>query len=332
MKRSGFLASLALAALCLAVGLSGCGGNSSTAATPKKIKLAGVIFQDDQFFRLIKFGMQDAAKKYDVDLLEGNSNNKPETEQQMLENFQTKKVDAIIISPLSFKGSVAALKDAHDKGIVIVTNNTAINADFPEGDVECSNEDLGSQTGKAAVKYINEKLGGKANVAIVAFKSQNAEQSDQRTGGFKKEITALPGVKIVTEQDAWLTETSQKLVGDILTAHPEVNIVYGANEGGTSGAVLAAMDHKASKVAVFGTDVSDQLIGYLQSKDDILQAITAQKPYDMGVRSVEIALHAIKKEPYDKKVVLNGVCLSRSDPDGIAKFSEQLKQWTAGGK
>ncbi len=331
MTRSCFLTSLAVGVLALAGGLNGC-GSSTTAGDSQKIKMAGIIFQDDQFFRLIKFGMEDAAKKNDIDLLEGNSNNKPETEQQMIENFETKKVGAILISPLTFKGSVAALKDAHDKGIVIVTNNTAIDADFPEGDVECSNEDLGSQTGKAAVKYINDKLGGKANVAIVAFKSQNAEQSDARTGGFKKEIATLPGVTIITEQDAWLTESSQKLVGDILTAHPEVNIVYGANEGGTSGAVLAAMDHRSSKVAVFGTDVSDQLIGYLQSNDDILQAITAQKPYDLGVQSVEIALHAIKKEPYDRKIVLNGVCLARTDPDGIAKFSEQLKQWTAGGK
>jgi len=40
-----------------AAGLSGC-------ARSDKKKIAGIVFQEDQFFRLVLFGMRDAAAKH----------------------------------------------------------------------------------------------------------------------------------------------------------------------------------------------------------------------------------------------------------------------------
>ncbi|MGD0462047.1 MAG: substrate-binding domain-containing protein [Tepidisphaeraceae bacterium] len=320
-----------VACLSLAFGFVGCEKASNSSAT-KQLRMAGIIFQEDQFFRLILFGMKDAAKKNNIELLEGNSDNKPDKEFQLVQTYTSQNVDAILISPLSAKGSVAALKQAHDKGLIVVTNNTAIEADFPDADVECSAADLGHQTGAAARNYIEQKLGGKANIAILAFKSQVAEQSDARTGGFKDEVLKLPGVKIAAEQDAWLSDMAVQKAGEILTVHPEINIIYGANEGGTAGAVLAVKNAgKAGQIAVFGTDVSQQLLDFLQSPDNILQAITAQRPFEMGQRSVEAALAAIRHQPYDKKIILNGICLTHADPDGVTAYAKQLQDWTAGG-
>jgi ABC-type sugar transport system substrate-binding protein len=317
----------------LILGIGGCNKSSSSEAPQsKQIRMAGIIFQEDQFFRLILFGMRDASKKNNVALLEGNSDNKPDKEFQLVQTYTAQGVDAILISPLSAKGSIAALKQAHDKGIVVVTNNSSIDADFPSASVECSAADLGDQTGKAAVKYIQDKLGGNANIAILAFKSQVAEQSDARVGGFKNQVTKLPGVKIIAEQDAWLSDMAVQKAGEILTAHPEINIIYGANEGGTAGSVLAAKNAgKAGQVAVFGTDVSQQLLDFLQSPDNILQAITAQRPFEMGQKSVEAALAALNHTPGDAKVTLNGICLTRTDPDGIKAYARQLQDWMAGG-
>jgi ABC-type sugar transport system substrate-binding protein len=312
------------------LGPAGCGSKTETG--PKPIRMAGIIFQEDQFFRLIQLGMKDAAKKNNVELLDGNSDNKPDKEFQLVQTYTAQGVDAVIISPLSKTGSVAALKQANDKGIVVVTNNTTIAADFVSADVECSADDLGEQTGKAAVKYINEKLGGKAKIAVLAFKSQVAEQSDARTGGFKKQVLSLPGVTIVAEQDAWLSDMAVKKAGDILTANPDIDIIYGANEGGTTGAVLAVKNAgKAGKVAVFGTDVSQQALDFLLSPDNILQAITAQKPFEMGQQSVEMALKALHHETFDKTLMLNGTCLTRDDPDGVKAYAKQLQTWTASG-
>ncbi len=295
-------------------------------------KIAGMVFQEDQFFRLVLFGMRDAAKKAGVELLEGNSAMKPEKEIQLVNTYVARKVDAIILSPISAKGSVAALKQAADKGIKVVTYNTSVEGDLAVSAVASIEEDLGAQTGKAAKKYIEEKLGGKAKIAVFCFKSQAPEQSEARVGGFKKEVGTLPGVEFVAEQDAWLPELGVKRVGDVLTANPEVNIIWAANEGGTVGAVMAVKNaDKVGQVAVFGTDASEQLLGFLQSRDNILQAITSQRPTELGRLAVENALKAIKGEAVEKKVSLPGVCLSRTDPAGVAAFAKQLQEWIGAG-
>ena len=148
-----------------------------------------------------------------------------------------------------------------------------------------------------------------------------------RVRGFKNEVTKLSGVQIVAEQDAWLAEQAVKRVGDILTAHPDVNIVWGMNEGGTVGAVMAVKNSgKAGKVVVFGTDTGEQLADFLLSDDNILQAVTGQRPYEIGAMSVEAALKVLKGEPVEKKVSLPGFLLTREKPEEVRQFKERLKE------
>ncbi len=293
-----------------------------------RLKIAGIIFQEDQFFRLVLSGMREQAKAMNVDLLEANSNNKMEKEIELINTYIARKAAAICISPLSQTGSVTALKLAHDNGLKVVCYNTSIFTEAVSANVECSAADLGEQTGKAAREFIQKNLGGKAKIAIVAFKSQVPEQSDARTGGFKKEATQLSGVQIIAEQDGWLAEMAVKKVGDIMTANPDVNIIYAANEGGTIGAVLAVKNAgKAGQVFVFGTDVNEQLLEFLKSSDGILQAITAQQPVEVGRRALEFSVKAAQNNPVEKSLYLSGVCLSRTDLAAVQAYQIQLTEW-----
>ncbi len=300
---------------------------------PDRPKIAGIVFQEDQFFRLILFGMRDASQAAGVEFLEANSLNKPDREIQLVNTYIIRGVDAIAISPISSTASVTALKRAHEKGIKIVIQNSPIESDIAVATIESDQFDLGARCGAAAKEYIEKNFGGKAKVAILAYRSQVPEQSDQRSGGFKSEVTKLPGVKIVAEQDAWLAEMAVKKAGDILTANPDVNIIWAANEGGTVGSVMAVKNAgKAGKIAVFGTDTSEQLIGFLLSDNNILQAIAGQKPYDIGRMSVEAALNAIEGKPVEKSVVIPAFVLNRNDPAGVKEFEADLKELMGKGK
>ena len=306
----------------------GCGKKESGAAP--KVKIAGIIFQEDQFFRLVLFGMRDAAQKAEIELLEANSANKPDKEIQLVNTYIARKVDAIVISPLSSTASIAAIEQAHERGVKIITYNSTIDSDIPKSYVESDQFDLGAQSGRAARKYIEKKLGGKAKVAILAFKSQLPEQSNARSDGFRSEVTKLPGVRVVAEQDAWLAEMAVKKVGDIITAHPDINIVWAANEGGTVGSVMAVKNAgRAGTIAVFGTDISKQLMGFLLVEDDILQAITGQRPFEIGRKAVESAVKVLKNQPVEKKISMPGVLLGREDPDGVRAFEQKLDELVA---
>ena len=316
---------LLLSAIVLSVVFFGCGKKDDSKAD--KPKIAGIVFQEDQFFRLILFGMRDAAEKGGAEFLEANSLGKPDKEMQLVNTYIARKVDAIAISPLSSKASQTALKRAYDKGIKIITYNTTVDSDLPATYIESDQFDLGAQTGKVARKYIEEKLGGNAKIAILAAKSQVPEQSGQRCGGFKSEVSKLPGVQIVAEQDAWLAEMAVRKCGDILTANPDIDIIWAMNEGGTVGAVMAVKNSgKTGKVVVYGTDMSEQLISFLLSDDNILQAVTGQRPYQIGSMAVESALKVLRGEPVEKKISMPGVLLKRDDPEGIRAFEKRLKE------
>ena len=295
--------------------------------SPGQRKIAGIVFQEDQFFRLVLFGMRDAAARNGVDLLEANSAGKPDKEIQLINTYVASGVNAIVVSPLSAKASVIALERARAKGITIVTYNTNVEGDIAATYLESDQTGLGRATGVAAREYIETHLEGKANVALLAFQSQAPEQSTMRVNGFREEITKLPGVKIVAEQDAWLAEQAVRKGGDILTAHPDLDIVWGANEGATVGAVMAVKNAgKAGHVAVFGTDTGEQIAGFLLSEDGILQAVTGQQPFEIGSRAVESALSVLRGEKVEPKQSLPGVLLSRTDPEGVRKFAARLKE------
>lgn len=302
------------------------GGCNTRQPGQQKKRIAGIVFQEDQFFRLILFGMREAAKKNGAELLEANSAGRPDKELELINTYLANNVDAIVISPLSSKASVTALTRAREKGIVVITYNTTIEGDIPASFVESDQFDLGASTGKYARQYIENKLNGKATIAILAAHSQTPEQSGLRVGGFKSEISKLPHVRIVAEQDAWLAEAAVKKTGDILTANPGINVIWSMNEGGTVGAVMAVKNaHKAGKIAVFGTDNSEQLANFLLDEDNVLQAVTGQSPFEIGSLAVEAAMKVLKGEKVEKKVSLPGVLMSRDKPDEVRKFRERLK-------
>lgn len=302
---------------------AGCGGKNTA---PSQKRIAGIVFQEDQFFRLVLFGMRDAANKAGVELLEANSAGRPDKEIQLVNTYIAQGVDAIVISPLSARASMSALERAKEKGITVITYNTTVESAIPASFIESDQVELGASTGRAARAYIDSMLGGKATVALLGFQSQAPEIYKQRRDGFVNEITQLPGVKIVAEQDAWLAEQAVKKVGDILTAHPGVNLVWSANEGGTVGAVMAVKNSgRTGRVAVFGTDASDQLADFLLAQEPVLQAVTGQQPFLIGSRAVDAALGVLAQQQVSAKVALPGRLLTRTRPDDVRMFKSELQ-------
>jgi ABC-type sugar transport system substrate-binding protein len=295
--------------------------------SPNKTAFAAIGFQEDQFFKLAQSGMKASADKAGVELLTGSSAGSMDKEITLVDTYIAQKVSAIVIAPLNTKASAAALKRAHDAGIKIVTYDNAVEADFPESTIKSDPILLGRPTGEAAKKYIEAKLGGKAKIAVITYISLLPEAASQRNKGFLDEVKKLPGVKIVAQQDAWMAPEAVGVVETILTAHPDLDLIWAANEGGTVGAVTAVKNAgKAGKVRVFGTDISEQIADFLLAPDDILQAVTGQKPFEIGSMAVETAAKAVKGEKVEKKVNLPGAFFSRELPDEVRKYKQHLAE------
>ncbi|QEN08363.1 sugar ABC transporter substrate-binding protein [Oceanispirochaeta crateris] len=297
----------------------------------KKIVVGGIVFQEDQFMRLLSIGYQDAAKDAGVKILTGNTANDQTKESELINTYVAQNVAGIAVAPLNSESSVTVLKQANDAGVLIsVTNMDLSNAPYIVGGFTSDNYYLGKSVGVEAVKFIKENLDGKANIAILQFKSLIPEASTARVNGFLDEVQKLGSdITIVSDQDAWLQDAAFSTAGDMLTANPDIDIFFGANDGGTLGAVLAVKNAGLTgKAFVFGIDTGDQQITMLKSSDNILQAVCGQDPYNMGYMAMEALINAINGEDYSatkgKTEIVPGAVLNAADPAGIAAFEADM--------
>jgi len=164
----------------------------------------------------------------------------------------------------------------------------------------------------------------------VQFKSLLPEQSGARTQGF---LDALEGVniEIATDQDAWLQDRAITVASDILSANPDINIIFSANEGGTIGSTMAVENTgNAGKVFVFGFDGSEQMVQLLKDPANILQASISQDPYGIGVKTMETVIKAAKGEDISdtagKSFIVPGILLSRQNPAGLDAYIQDLQE------
>lgn len=298
----------------------------------KDIVVAGVVFQEDQFMKLLSLGYEDAAKVAGVKYLSGNTGNDQAKESELVNTYLAQKVNGLAIAPLNQDSSIAALENADKSGMKIsVTNLNLTNSPFIVGGYTSDNKNLGATSGKAAAQFIKEKLGGKAKIALVQFKSLLPQQSADRVNGFLEEVKKVnPDVEIVADQDAWLQDKAVATTGDMLTANKTINIIFAANDGGTIGSVMAVKNAGlAGKCFVFGIDTGDQQISMLKDSDNVLQAVTGQDPYAMGFKAMEVLIKNLLGEDTSaskgKTEIVPGVLVSRDDPAGIAKFESDLK-------
>jgi ABC-type sugar transport system substrate-binding protein len=270
----------------------------------------------------VQAGMQQAADEASVELLLGNTENKLDKEASLIDDYITRGVDAIVITPISADGSVAALKKAKDAGITIICFNTCVSEPgIASAFLVTKNEDLGTKTGEAAVKFIQDELGGNAKIGIL--NCDQFEGCPPRKEGFLAQVEALPDVEIVADQAGWLADKAQPVAEAMLQANPDINLLWSANEGGTVGEANAVKTlGLGGEVYVFGTDMNNQMGQMLIADDDILQGVTGQAPYQMGYDALNTALDALAGESVEEYVNTPTIFFGRGDDTMIQQFMD----------
>jgi ABC-type sugar transport system substrate-binding protein len=117
-------------------------------------------------------------------------------------------------------------------------------------------------------------------------------------------MKTLPGVKIVAKQIAEDQAIAENTVQNILTANPDLNIIFCWNESSFEGALAAVKSAgKAKQVKVFGVDMSPKVTQAFRSEESVGGVVT-QEPVQIGYVAVENAILAAqgKKISADTRV------------------------------
>lgn len=307
-------------------------GGSKPAGDGKKM-IAGMVFQEDQFFKTLSAGYQAAADDLGYEIQLTNTNNDQSKETDALNTYVAQGVLGVAISPLNTQVSPAAVEDASKAGLKVAICNASRDA-FPYAAASYSADNFSfcKQTGEAAVKFIKEHYEADyvLKIGVVQFKTQVPEQSAERVKGFFAALDEA-GVKyeIVADQDAWLQDMAVETAGDMLSAHPDMDIIYAANDGGTVGSVMAVENAGLKgKTFVFGTDGSEQIVSLLKNDNNILQAVTAQDAFKIGYSAVEALVNSIEGKTFEgegKTNIIPGIPLLRGDDANLDAYLADLQ-------
>lgn len=272
------------------------------------------------FAEVIK-GQEDAAKDLGVEFKIVSSDNEVSKESDNVSAFVAQGVNAICISPLSSDASVAAIEAADAAGIPVVNWNTTVNSEVPKGFVGVSNYDLGKLTGEYAADYIAKNFPDGCKMAILVNSSY--EVGVERCQGFKDAVANVAGLEIVAEQDAELQEEGLDITEQILTANPDIDVLWAWNQTSLLGAVAALENAGRKDIVVMGTDMSVDLAKDMLESDVQLQAITTQQPYEIGYQAVANAVKAAKGETVEKETLIDLYTYTKEKPDEIQKYIDE---------
>jgi ribose transport system substrate-binding protein len=169
----------------------------------------------------------------------------------MMRDVIQRGVDGIIFHTHNNSAVAPLVKQASDQGIAIVIVNQDIPT-FPapvNGVVGYKERKTDQKMGQHAV----EISGGKAKIGVI--EGLPGYDSTERVGGFLDGIKGSAGMDVVAKQPGgWDVQGGNKTAQDMLQAHPEIDMIFAANDYMAEGALQAAKALHRDNVTILGSD------------------------------------------------------------------------------
>ena len=289
-SRSFVIASVLGLALCACGGgkSDSSSGSSTTASTAAGSKVIGVSIQnrEAQFYQDMEGGLKSEAAKYGYTVQVVDASRDNAKQQSQVEDFISKKVAAIVLTPYDSQAIGSAIVEANNAGIPVFTADIASTAKQGKvvAHIASDNVQGGAQAGKlmcAAVKS--------GSVAIIDEPEVTSVQD--RVKGFKTAVAAgCPAVKIVADIDGGGERAkASSVMDDLLQSHKDLKGVFGINDDSALGAAKSIQAAGLSgKIAVVGYDATTEAQAAIKAGTMYGDAI--QHPDQIGSKTID-AIH-----------------------------------------
>lgn len=198
-------------------------------------------------------GVKMEAKKYHYKtfMLGPQSGADYATQASMIRDVINRGVDGIIFHTHNNAAVAPLIKQAVAAGIAVVIVNQDLTA-FPapiHAVVGYRERKTDEKMGRYAVNLMH----GKAKIGLI--EGLPGYDSTERIGGFKDGIKGHPGMDVVASQPGnWDVPGGNKTALDMLQAHPEINLIFAANDFMAEGAYQAAKTLHRNDLTILGSD------------------------------------------------------------------------------
>ena len=293
-----------IAILCLLVAVTGiiilsCSGENSPQDSYKIAVIAKSTVSD--FWQNVRRGVKAAATEYNIEIsFDGPENEEDYVAQnEMITSAVARGADAIVLSAIDFHESVDAVNAAIAAGVEVVMIDSGVDSDRISSFIGTDNYGAGRLAGEAALDAASEHSGNdNSNVNTADDYSEvviglvnydpNSENGQEREAGLRA-VAEENGATVagVVNVDSNIESATAGAI-ELLSEHPEINVIVGFNEWTTLGVGYAVEQlGLADRVAAVGFDSNVVSIGMLETGE--MDALVVQNPFAIGYLGVKSA-------------------------------------------
>jgi ribose transport system substrate-binding protein len=227
-----------------------------------------------------------------------------------IQDFTTRRVDALLVNPVTAKETVPALKQAKAANIPVIAIDTRPVGFEPDAFISMNHYQGGYIIGWRVANDLNCQ-GRWAPIWAIGN-----EQAASRMRGFEAgldEACRVRGLENEFEKEGEysgitgpLRETSRQIAQTLLTKYPEGELafIFGQTDEFANGAYLATQAAGREDVKIYGMDNNEDMRAFLEEGRNMI-ATTAHLPVEVGKAAVQTAVNIVDGEPYMKEIQLN---------------------------
>lgn len=246
------------------------------------------------YYIAIGEGIEAAAEEAGVEvfMLAPQSGSDINGQMGMIQDVITQDVDAIILSTHDEAAAAPLVKRAVNAGIAVVIVNSDI-ANFPtpiHGVVGYS-----QRSGTQAIgEYLKDKVGDET-VQVGIIEGLPGYHSTERVGGFTDAIGDADNIEVVASvPGGWNVEGGNTAGMDLLQAHPDIDVVFAANDYMIMGAALAAKALGKTDLMLLGNDGDTAALEEIHAGS--VTATVNTTPFVMGEIAFAVTMDTLKGE------------------------------------
>ena len=294
-------------------------GMSFAASAEEKKLTIPVIYLDVSinFAKPLKAGAMAAGKEFGVNaIFDGPVNFNVDQQVSIIEGYITKKVDGLVIAPLSADVIDPIIAKARKAGIPVVT----FNSDSPNAErMAFYGQDL-VQSGLVQAGVLVEYMGEKGKVLITTVDAA-APWSKMREQGVREGLAKYPGIEIIGTINAKGDEqASYAALENAIQANPDCTGIASLDAITTPGVGRAILRYDLKgKVKQVGHDLMPETLDNIDA--GATNATLSQNPYMQGYLPVK-ALVEYFRDGKPLESVDTGIL--RVDEKNIDEFMKRL--------
>ena len=240
----------------------------------------------DPYFISCRKGAEEAAKEVGAELLwDGPTDLDPAKQNEVVEAWITRGVDAIAVSVENKEAISTVLRKARDKGIKVITWDADSEKDARDFLI---NQATPQGIGETLTDEAARIMGGKGEFAIVTASLSAANQNEWIKFIRQRLAEKYPEMKVVAiqpsdgDRDKAFAETQ-----NILKVYPKVKLVMGIAAPAVPGIAEAVKQSGRTDVKVTGLSLPNMCKPYV--KDGIIDHIVLWNTGDLGYLTVFVA-------------------------------------------